>query len=135
MNFPKTVSENQNLSKILIPLLYTCLTDFLEVFQGLIRINPQSMPVGYKRVIIVSDLQMLGGKKSVSWHLRNKFLLPFSLPFPLSFVKQLSRGQDAAYYILTMQLVIISVFSFYYNSLAVQVSIPRKLPGFRICIR
>lgn len=65
----------------------TRLTDFLEIFQGLIRINPQSMPVGYKRVIIVSNLQMLGGKKSVSWHFRNKFLLPFSLPFPLSLVK------------------------------------------------
>lgn len=43
-------------------------------------------------------------------------MLPFSLLIPQSLVKQLSRGQDAAHYILTMQLVIISLFSFHYNS-------------------
>lgn len=56
MNFPKTISEDQNVSKILIPLLCTHLTDFLDTCWGLISLNPQSVPVGYKRVIIVSNL-------------------------------------------------------------------------------
>lgn len=117
-----------NVSKILIPLLCTCLTDFLDFYKPLISINLHCMPVGRKKVVVVSNLSIPWEINTASWHFRNNFLLPFSLPFPQSLVKHLSRGQDAALYILTMLLVIISLFSFYYNSLAVKVSSPRNCP-------
>lgn len=46
MTLPQTISKGHNVSKILIPLLCTRLTDFLDFYKPLISINPHCMSVG-----------------------------------------------------------------------------------------
>lgn len=56
INFPKAISADQNVSEMPIPLLSTRLTDLLVGCQGLISVNPKSVPVEYERIITVSNL-------------------------------------------------------------------------------
>jgi len=81
MNFPKTISEYQNLSKILILLLYIRLTDFLDVRQGLINIDPQSVQWDTKGLSLFpiyrssEEQTLLLGTSEIN----------FSCPFPCHF--------------------------------------------------